>query len=226
MHILPKMDNECMTLKKYHEKRDFKRTPEPYGKSKAQSKNLYLIQKHDASHLHYDLRLQIDGVLKSWAVPKGPSLDPSVKRLAVHVEDHPLEYGSFEGIIPEGEYGGGTVMLWDKGQWESQDADAEKAYEKGNLTFLLKGKKLHGLWKLVRIKSTPKNWLLIKINDEYAKPEKQYDITRAEPLSVSTHRSLDEIASKADKVWDEGKEKKLKAKSAPKKGRSKKKSLI
>lgn len=216
-----------MTLKKYHEKRDFKRTPEPYGKSNVQSKSLYLIQKHDASHLHYDLRLQIDGVLKSWAVPKGPSLDPNVKRLAVHVEDHPIEYGSFEGIIPEGEYGGGTVMLWDKGQWQCQDADAEKAYEKGNMTFLLKGKKLHGLWKLVRIKSTPKNWLLIKISDEYAKPESKYDITKKEPLSVQTQRSMNEIADQAERVWDNGKEKKVKSKttSSSKKSRSKKKSM-
>src|SRR5205809_645068 len=113
-----------MSLSKYNLKRNFKKTPEPKGKPRKNSfKNLYLIQKHAASHLHYDFRLELDGVLKSWAVPKGPSFDPTVKRLAVHVEDHPIEYGSFEGIIPEGEYGGGTVMLWDQGTWEPQSDD-------------------------------------------------------------------------------------------------------
>src|SRR5579872_3332119 len=133
-----------MTLKKYQQKRDFKKTPEPKGKPSAskQSKNLYIIQKHAASHLHYDFRLQLNGVLISWAIPKGPSLDPAVKRLAMHVEDHPLEYGSFEGIIPEGQYGGGTVMLWDKGEWFPEEENATEAYKKGNLKFRLKAKKL------------------------------------------------------------------------------------
>lgn len=211
-----------MPLKQYHQKRNFARSPEPYGKQSRDRKNLYVIQKHDASHLHYDLRLQVNGVLKSWAVPKGPSLDPNVKRLAVHVEDHPVEYGSFEGTIPEGEYGGGTVMLWDKGQWEIQDADAEKAYEKGNLTFLLKGKKLKGLWKLIRIKSTPKNWLLIKIKDDYSRPETKYDVTMEEPLSVLSHKSLDEITENSENVWENNSSKK----SSKTKKNIKKKSLI
>lgn len=120
-----------MTLKKYHKKRNFKLTPEPYGlRQKKNQHLLYLIQKHAASHLHYDFRLELNGTLKSWAVPKGPSLDPSIKRLAVHVEDHPIEYGSFEGVIPEGQYGGGTVMLWDTGDWECKEADPNAAYKK------------------------------------------------------------------------------------------------
>ena len=139
-----------MFLEKYRQKRNFKLTSEPYGsKQKKPGKSLYVIQKHAASHLHYDLRLELNHVLKSWAVPKEPSLDPSIKRLAIHVEDHPLAYGSFEDIIPPGQYGAGIVTLWDKGEWESKGADA--AYKKGHLTFTLKGKKLKGEWNLIRI---------------------------------------------------------------------------
>lgn len=194
-----------MSLKKYNKKRDFSNTPEPYGKKHSQIKHMYLIQKHAASHLHYDFRIEIDGVLKSWAVPKGPSLDPKVKRLAMHVEDHPIEYGSFEGIIPKGQYGGGTVMLWDQGTWEPEEIDAEKAYKTGNLTFKLYGKKLKGLWKLVRLKKTPNAWLLIKITDEYAQPEKKYDITKTETLSSASGRSMDEIAEAYDHEWNSAK---------------------
>src|SRR5438094_8995314 len=122
-----------MGLRECKRKRHFKRTPEPAGTKAAQGGRSFVVQKHDARHLHYDFRLQLDGVLKSWAVPKGPSLDPTVKRLAMHVEDHPVEYGSFEGIIPEGEYGGGTVMLWDKGKWFSLDENPKKAYSSGNM---------------------------------------------------------------------------------------------
>jgi bifunctional non-homologous end joining protein LigD len=131
-----------MSLDRYREKRSFANSPEPQGELEASpAGNLYVIQKHAASHLHYDLRLELDGVLKSWALPKGPSLDPAQKRLAVHVEDHPVEYGSFEGIIPEGEYGGGTVMLWDRGKWEPL-GDPREGYAKGDLKFRLHGEKL------------------------------------------------------------------------------------
>ena len=187
-----------MKLKKYQTKRDFTVTPEPKGKSKPKKKNhnRYLIQKHDASHLHYDFRLELNGVLLSWAVPKGPCLDPNVKRLAVHVEDHPLEYGSFEGIIPEGQYGGGTVMLWDKGTWHCEDANASAAYHKGSLTFTLDAIKLHGRWKLIRMHNDDKTWLLIKIKDEYAKAAKSFDITKAEPNSVVSQMDISEIGEK------------------------------
>src|SRR3977135_2429674 len=136
-----------MSLQEYRRKRDFAKTKEPRGaqRAAAQKDLLYVIQKHDASHLHYDFRLELDGVLLSWAVPKGPCLDPSQKRLAVHVEDHPVEYGGFEGIIPEGEYGGGTVMLWDRGHWIPR-GDPLAGYRKGHLKFTLEGKKLKGNW--------------------------------------------------------------------------------
>lgn len=188
-----------MPLKIYQKKRNFKKTPEPKGKIKQKkSKHLYIIQKHAASHLHYDFRLELNGVLLSWAVPKGPSLDPSIKRLAMHVEDHPVEYGSFEGIIPKGQYGGGTVMLWDKGEWFSEDSDPENAYHKGNMTFILEAEKLNGHWKLIRINNNDKTWLLIKIKDLYAKPSKKYDITRAKPNSVISGQSIDQIADKKE----------------------------
>lgn len=208
-----------MALQTYRKKRDFKKTSEPFGKKKrTKEKYLYVIQKHAASHLHYDFRLELDGVLKSWAVPKGPSLDPTVKRLAVHVEDHPIEYGSFEGIIPKGQYGGGTVMLWDTGTWEPQDEDPEAAYKKGSLKFILKGKKLKGLWKLVQIKSDPKNWLLIKGNDKYARPSTDYDITDDKPLSAASKKSMEKITEKYTHVWtDSGSRKRKKDNSASEK---------
>ncbi len=162
-----------MSLAKYKTKRDFSRTPEPAGGVHRQaSKALrFAIQKHDASHLHYDFRLELDGVLKSWAVPKGPSLDPGRKSLAVQVEDHPLEYGDFEGVIPHGQYGGGTVLLWDTGTWEPLH-DPSKGLHEGKLHFTLHGKKLHGEWSLVRMHGKAggdgKNWLLIKVKDKYA----------------------------------------------------------
>lgn len=185
-----------MSLKTYRKKRNFKRSTEPYGRIKKNKQLIYIIQKHAASHLHYDLRLELNGVLKSWAIPKGPSLDSSIKRLAVHVEDHPIDYAQFEGVIPKGEYGGGTVMLWDKGTWECENADANLAYKNGNLSFILKGKKLKGTWNLVRIKNNPKNWLFIKAKDRYTRSESQYDITQAKPNSVISRRSLEGIAKK------------------------------
>ncbi len=139
-----------MALKEYRHKRNFQKTREPRGKRPARTsgKPAYVIQKHDASHLHYDFRLELGGVLKSWAVPKGPDLDPAIKRLAMQVEDHPLEYGGFEGTIPEGEYGAGTVMLWDHGAWEPI-GDAAKGFREGHLKFTLHGEKLQGGWMLV-----------------------------------------------------------------------------
>ncbi len=194
-----------MTLARYRQKRDFQRTAEPRGKARkvAQRGGLqYVVQKHDASHLHFDFRLELDGVLKSWAVPKGPSLDPSQKRLAVEVEDHPLEYGSFEGTIPEGEYGGGTVMLWDRGTWEPLE-DPHVGYRNGKLKFNLHGEKLKGEWLLVRRhgpQTAKPQWLLFKARDAEARDEKKYNITDAEKLSVSTGRDLDEIAADKKRV--------------------------
>jgi bifunctional non-homologous end joining protein LigD len=188
-----------MKLKDYRKKRDFKITPEPQGGGEAQPSSgkafAYVIQKHQASHLHYDFRLEWDGVLLSWAVPKGPSLDPSIKRLAMQVEDHPIEYGSFEGVIPEGEYGGGTVMVWDRGTWTPEVADVKAALEKGDLKFTLNGAKLKGSWVLVRTRgfggSQRASWLLIKHRDLFASTR---DVTVDEPRSASTGRLLAEIA--------------------------------
>src|ERR1035437_10145526 len=148
-----------MGLEKYRAKRNFKVTLEPEGSKKARALTpqlSFVVQKHQASHLHYDFRLEWKGVLLSWAVPKGPSLDPTVKRLAMAVEDHPLEYGGFEGIIPEGEYGGGTVMVWDRGTWEPDDPDVGAGLSKGGLKFTLRGSKLKGSWVLVQTKGMGK----------------------------------------------------------------------
>ena len=178
-----------MGLVEYRRKRDFARTREPRGKRGGRHAELaFVVQKHDASHLHYDFRLELDGVLKSWAVPKGPDLDPSQKRLAMQVEDHPIEYGDFEGIIPQGEYGGGTVMLWDRGTWEPI-GDAGKGYREGHLKFVLHGEKLQGGWMLVRRggKNTgpdERHWFLFKERDEFADSKKS--ITESEPLSVAS----------------------------------------
>jgi bifunctional non-homologous end joining protein LigD len=189
-----------MSLRAYKKKRHFDRTPEPRGKllkKSAVRKGLrYVIQKHAASRLHYDFRLELDGALKSWAVPKGPSLDPGQKRLAVAVEDHPLEYGKFEGTIPAGEYGGGTVMLWDEGTWEPL-GDPKKGYKQGKLHFTLHGKKLHGNWVLVRKGSVKaaaneKNWFLFKQQDDDSSESE--DILVAEPKSAVSGRSMEEIA--------------------------------
>ena len=163
-----------MSLKEYNKKRDFKKTREPAGKKATKkSKTLkFVVQEHHARRLHYDFRLELDGVLKSWAVPKGPSLDPDDKRLAVQTEDHPMGYEKFHGKIPEGEYGAGEVFIWDKGTWELEDPDEDplEALEKGHLKFILHGGKLNGGFVLVRTNyrnEQKKNWLLIKHHDEY-----------------------------------------------------------
>ena len=184
------------TLDDYNRMRDFAATPEPAAKRSRKSAKTahalqFCIQKHDASRLHYDFRLELDGALKSWAVPKGPSLDPKAKRLAVHVEDHPLDYATFEGNIPEGHYGAGDVIVWDRGVWIPQD-DPHEAYEKGRLKFELQGEKLSGLWNLVRTHMPGKQeqWFLIKHQDQAARPESEYDVVQAEPDSVLSDRSL------------------------------------
>ncbi|WP_025111284.1 DNA ligase D [Pseudomonas sp. H1h] len=184
-------------LDDYNRMRDFSATSEPAavkrrGRNKTTEHALqFCIQKHDASHLHYDFRLELDGALKSWAVPKGPSLDPKVKRLAVHVEDHPLDYATFEGSIPEGHYGAGDVIVWDRGVWIPLE-DPAKAYAKGKLKFELQGEKLSGIWNLVRTHMPGKkeNWFLIKHQDSAARPQDDYDVLSAEPDSVLSERTL------------------------------------
>jgi len=198
-------------LRRYRAKRNFSRTAEPAGKRLKSGKKLsYLIQKHAARRLHYDFRLEWNGTLLSWAVPKGPSENPNDKRLAVHVEDHPVEYGKFEGTIPKGEYGGGTVMLWDRGSWVPH-GDPDEGLKKGKLSFELHGERLKGNWTLVRLRSRGKkdkgdNWLLIKEKDDIARINGKLKVDR-ETTSVATKRTMDEIAG-GKKVWssDRGKE--------------------
>ena len=193
-----------MALEKYNEKRNFKKTREPKGIKKTSSGGLrFVVQKHAASHLHYDFRLEIDGVLVSWAVPKGPSANPSDKRLAMHVEDHPMGYIDFEGTIPKGEYGGGTVMVWDMGTYRPIEAGAlskdnaamKQQHEAGNIKIVLKGKKLHGEWHLVAMKGKENHWLLMKAKDEYANPEQTFD-----PNSILTGLDFEGIEKQGD-VW-------------------------
>jgi len=181
-------------LKKYNKKRDFTKTKEPKGTiNKSKNKLSFVVQHHLARNDHYDLRLELDGTLKSWAVPKGPSYNPKDKRLAILVEDHPISYRNFEGNIPKGEYGGGTVMVWDMGTWESV-ADAKESLKKGMLKFTLKGKKLMGSWALVKMKDD--NWLLIKESDEYSSDK--IDLSKYD-VSIKTGRTMDEIASEESK---------------------------
>src|ERR1700732_111503 len=211
-----------MALEEYRRKRDFLKTPEPAGKSPARKKAAaplsFVIQEHAARRLHYDFRLELDGVLKSWAVPKGPSLDPGEKRLAVQVEDHPRDYAGFEGTLPEGQYGGGTVLLWDRGNWVPKDPDPAAAYAKGMLKFELRGEKLHGNWALVRMggkaaRERRQNWLLVKERDEEAVPHSGDAVVANNPLSVETGRSLEAIAAERDRVWDSRKGERIQARS-------------
>jgi len=179
-----------MGLEKYREKRRFDSTSEPLGQERVEGKGrIFVVQKHQARQLHYDFRLEIGGVLKSWAIPKGPSLNYANKRLARQVEDHPLEYADFEGVIPEGNYGAGVVMIWDRGEWEADKI--EEALEKGRLEFRLKGERLKGRWSLIKMKATQLDWLLIKKKDEWS--DTGEEITEKMTLSVKTGRSMEEI---------------------------------
>ena len=201
-----------MALEDYRRKRDFTKSPEPAGEprsakpAKKGAPAFFCVQKHLASHLHYDFRLEHNGVLLSWAVPKGPSLDPATKRLAMHVEDHPVEYGSFEGVIPEG-YGAGIVMLWDTGTWTPEVDDVDAALKKGDFKFSLDGYKLKGSWALVRTrgygggsKDDSRSWLLIKHRDDWAG---DVDIATFAPLSVkSGHDFADILAEDNPAIWE------------------------
>src|SRR5918992_4196282 len=188
-------------LAEYNRRRRFGVPPEPAGKpGRARKKALeFVIQKHRASRLHYDFRLEHDGVMLSWAVPKGPSTDPANKRFAMQTEDHPIEYNQFEGVIPEGEYGGGTVMIWDRGTWEPEVEDVDAALAKGDLKFTLHGKKLRGSWVLVRMRD--RQWLLIKHRDAFASATT--DLTVQNPLSVVSRRTMAGIARAAGATADQ-----------------------
>jgi bifunctional non-homologous end joining protein LigD len=194
----PKLDIET-----YNKKRDFKKTREPKGKTVRKKGDSFVVQKHDASRLHWDFRLELDGVLKSWAVPKGPSIDPDDKRLAVRTEDHPLDYGTFEGTIPKGEYGGGTVMLWDRGRWIPEPGkNPSKTIEEGHLHFSLEGERMKGEWVMFRLKGRPgergENWMLKKVDDQFTGPGEA--LVEQGVTSVTTGRTMAEIAAGAD-VW-------------------------
>jgi len=208
-------------LETYRAKRNFGVTAEPRGRVLKQKTNAlrFVIQRHAATRLHYDLRLELDGVYKSWAVTKVPALDPATKRLAVEVEDHPLEYGTFEGIIPQGQYGGGTVQLWDRGTWMPQSDDPRRDLAQGHLKFEMHGERMHGGWALIRLRDEavrpgrkPRhNWLLIKEKDEAAQPGEP-DALLAADTSVTSGRTLEEIAaSKKPRVWQSSRAKRASA---------------
>ena len=192
-----------LDIETYNKKRDFKKTAEPKGRKLKGKGDRLVVQKHDASRLHWDFRLELDGVLKSWAVPKGPSLDPGTNRLAMRTEDHPLDYGDFEGTIPQGEYGGGTVMLWDVGRWEPEPTkDPSKTIEEGHLHFTLHGERMKGEWVMFRLKGKPgetsEAWMLKKVTDDYAKPDAGEALVEECVTSVTTGRSMAEIAAGSD----------------------------
>ncbi len=191
-------------LAKYQAMRDFQATPEPKGAGRPRKRKrpLFVVQKHDASHLHYDFRLEIEGVLKSWAVPKGPSYDPGTKRLAMMTEDHPYEYASFEGVIPEGNYGAGNVIIWDQGTWEfiGPDGDPAEAVRKGEIKFRLDGVKLKGEWVLIHLRGRSRKqneWLLVKHRDAWASGE--VDVTEVAPQSVVSGKMVEEVGG--ENVW-------------------------
>lgn len=192
-----------MNLKDYRKKRNFNSTPEPLERKKdnRRHKNLFVIQKHKATQLHYDFRIEIDHVLVSWAVPKGPSTDPEEKNLAIRTEDHPLEYANFEGIIPEDQYGGGTVIVWDKGNYENQaDVNMFEALREGKIKIWLKGKKIQGGYHLIRIKKTKKNqeqWLLMKSKDNEA--DARRNPTTTQPESVISNKTIEKIEKNNEK---------------------------
>jgi bifunctional non-homologous end joining protein LigD len=206
------------SLAEYKRKRDFTKTAEPAGGDEPRRPKRalrFVVQKHAASRLHFDFRLELDGVMKSWAVPKGPSYDTTARRLAMEVEDHPIEYNTFEGTIPKGEYGGGTVMLWDRGTYEPEAGGGEDAlregYERGDLKIVLHGKRLRGGWVLVRMRRPGERpqWLLIKHRDEFA--DASYDVVADVQTSVATGRTMEEIASGRSRVWQSNRAKKKNA---------------
>ncbi len=199
------MPTRKLDIETYNQKRDFTKTKEPKGRKLKGKGDSFVVQKHEASRLHWDFRLELDGVLKSWAVPKGPSLDPGDNRLAMRTEDHPLDYGSFEGTIPAGEYGGGTVMLWDHGRWiPHPDKDPRKTLEEGHLHFTLEGERMRGEWVMFRLKPKPgekaQPWMLKKVSDEFANPENGEELVDEFTTSVTTDRTMAEIASGSE-VW-------------------------
>src|SRR5678815_1894830 len=193
------------SIETYNDKRDFSKTKEPRGRKLKGKGDSFVVQKHDASRLHWDFRLELDGVLKSWAVPKGPSLDPGQNRLAMRTEDHPLDYGDFEGTIPKREYGGGTVMLWDKGRWIPEPSkDPSKTIEEGHLHFTLEGERMKGDWVMFRLKPKPgekaEPWMLKKVTDAFADAEDGELLVENCTTSVTTGRTMAEIAAGGD-VW-------------------------
>ena len=187
-----------MGLEEYKRKRRFNETPEPEGKLKKARGNTFVIQKHRATRLHYDFRLEMDGVLRSWAIPKGPTFDPAEKRLAVETEDHPMDYGGFEGVIPKGNYGAGNVIIWDAGTYEMVDPETpELGWKKGKLHFILKGQKLKGEWVLVRGSREPKQWIFFKVRDKYAAPGSS--VTEERPESIVSGKLVEEVGQTTSK---------------------------